>query len=144
MIDELQWEGWTEFLEGTLCHMTQRISNKRQEYILEQGDDIVPKVKAILVDSFHKAAAYTVFELVHGNQYIVTQRKGNMLNITMNAQGQNIESGKVEVNKSEVGNEMQSRAKTNILTVADKCCSFGKWQEYKFPCMHACNGYLCK
>ena len=66
-----------------------------------------PKVKAILADSFHKAAAYMVVELVHGNQ--LTQRKGNMLNITTNAQGQNMESGKVEVNKSEVDNEIQSR-----------------------------------
>ena len=36
---------------------------------------------------------------------MVTQRKGNTLNITMNGQGQNMESGKVELNKSEVGNE---------------------------------------
>ena len=33
LIDELQCDGWTEFLEGTLCHMTQRMSDKRQEYI---------------------------------------------------------------------------------------------------------------
>ena len=66
-----------------------------------------------------------------------------MLNITMIAQGQNPESGKVEVNKSEVDNEMQSRAKTNILTIADKCCSCGKWEEYKYPCMHAM-AYLWK
>ena len=72
-----------------------------------------------------------VVELVCGNQYMVTQRKGNMLNITTNGQGQNIESGKMEVNESEVGNEMQSRAMTNVLTIADKYCSCGKWQEYK-------------
>ena len=33
LIDELQCEGWTELLEGTLFHMTQRMSDKRQEYI---------------------------------------------------------------------------------------------------------------
>ena len=43
----------------------------------------------------------------------------------------------------EVGHEMQSRAKTNVLTIADKCCSCGKWQEYKYPCMHAM-AYLWK
>ena len=63
--------------------MTQKISDKRQEYISKQGDNIVPKVKAILVDSFHKASAYTVTKLVWGNQYMVTQRKRNLLNITM-------------------------------------------------------------
>ena len=60
-----------------------------------------------------------------------------MLNITMYAHGHNLESGKIEVTKSEVGNEMQSRAQSNVLTVADKCCSCGKWQEYKYPCTHA-------
>ena len=55
---------------------------------------------------------------------------------TIYAHGQNIESGKIEVTKSEVGIEIQSRAKTNVLTVAEKCCSCGKWQEYKYPCMH--------
>ena len=38
---------------------------------------------------------------------------------------------------------MQSRAKTNVLTVAEKCCSCGKWQEDKCPCMHAM-AYLWK
>ena len=98
-------------------------------------DEIVPEVKAILADSFHKAAAYTVVEVACDNQYMVTQRKGNMLNITMNAQGQNMESGKVEVNKSEVGHEMQSREKTNVLTVADKCCSCG---DGRSTSTHAC------
>ena len=122
--------------------MTQKISDKKQEYISKQRDDIVPKMKAILADSFHKATACMVVEVVCGNQYMVTQRKGNTLNITMNAQGQNTESGKVEVNKSEVGNEMQSRAKTNVLTIADKCCSCGKLTEnnaqhtFKAPCCY--------
>ena len=38
---------------------------------------------------------------------------------------------------------MHSRAKTNILTIADNCCSCGKWQEYKYACMHAM-AYLWK
>ena len=54
MIDELQCEGWIKLLEQTLCHMTQRISAKQQEYISKQGDDIVPKVKAILGTHFIK------------------------------------------------------------------------------------------
>ena len=62
-----------------------------------------------------------------------------MLNITLNAQEQNIESGKVEVNKNEVGHEMQSRVKTNVLTDADKCCSCGKWQDTN---THACMPWL--
>ena len=54
MIEELWSEVWMVLLEGTLHHMTQRICDKRQDCILKGGDDIVPKVKAILWDSFHK------------------------------------------------------------------------------------------
>ena len=50
MIEEYQSKSWTDLLEGTFCHMTQRRSDKRQEYITERGDDIVPKVQAILLD----------------------------------------------------------------------------------------------
>ena len=61
--------------------MTQKISDKRQEYMSKQEDDIAPKGKAILVHSYHKEAVSEVIELVHGNQYSVTGRKGTMLNL---------------------------------------------------------------
>ena len=38
---------------------------------------------------------------------------------------------------SEVGEQLESRAKTNVLIVPEQCCSCGKWQEYKDPCSHA-------
>ena len=41
-----------EILKGTLHHMTRRISDKRQEYIAERGDNIVPKGKTILGTHF--------------------------------------------------------------------------------------------
>ena len=58
-----------ELLEGTLHHMTQMISNR------ERGDDIVPTVKAILGNSFHKAAGMEAVEQVWRNQYMVTEKK---------------------------------------------------------------------
>ena len=50
-----------------------------------RGDDIALKVKAILGDSLHKAAAMEVVKLVQGNQYMVTQKKESTLNINLNA-----------------------------------------------------------
>ena len=88
-----------ELLEGTLHHMTKRISDKQQEYISEGGDDIVLKVKAILGDSFHKAAAMEVVELFHGNQYMVTERKGSTLNTILNANKQTTETEQVQMKK---------------------------------------------
>ena len=66
MIEEYQGESWIDLLEGVLCDMTQTISDKRQKYNRERGDDVVPKVKVILCESFHKAAALEVVELVQG------------------------------------------------------------------------------
>ena len=30
-----------------------------------------------------------------------------------------------------------ARVKTNALTIQEKTCSCGRWQEYKYPCRHA-------
>ena len=64
MMEEYWGESWTDLLEGIICRMTQRIHDKRQEYNKERGDDVVLKVKAILGESFHKAAAMEVVKLV--------------------------------------------------------------------------------
>ena len=87
MIEEYRSESRTELLEGTLHHMTQRISDKRQEYSTERGDDIVPKVG----NSFHKTAAMEVAELFQGNQYMVNKKKCSTLNINLNANRQTTE-----------------------------------------------------
>ena len=78
-------------------------------------------MKAILGDSFHKAAAaMEAVKLLHGNQYMVTERKKSMLNINLNANRQTTEPEKAhQVTKSEVGKEMQSRMKTIVLLVAE-------------------------
>ena len=100
--------------------MTQTICDKRQEYISKQGDDIVPKVKVILGDSFHKGAAMEVVKLVWGNQYMVTESKGSMCHINLNVKRQTTEPEEVHVTTSEVGKEMQLRMKTNVLTVVEQ------------------------
>ena len=41
MMEELKGKGWTELLEGTSCHMPQKMSDKRQEHISKRGDNIV-------------------------------------------------------------------------------------------------------
>ena len=69
MTEEYWGESWMESLDGTLHLMMQRISNKRQ------ADDTIPKEKAILGESFHKAAVMEVVELVQGRQYMVTEKK---------------------------------------------------------------------
>ena len=99
--------------------MTHRISDKRQEYILKRGDDFVLKVKAILGESFHKAAAMEVVELYQGNQYMVMERKGSTLNINLNMNWQTTEPEKVLMTKSEVGQQLQLRMKTNVLMVEE-------------------------
>ena len=62
-------DGWTDLLEGTLCKMMERISEKRQLYSMEQVGDVVSKVNQTLKDRFQSAAAMEV-----GQKYMVTER----------------------------------------------------------------------
>ena len=80
-------------------HKTQRISDKRQECIRERGNKMVPKVKAILRDSFHKAGPMEVVALIWGNQYMVTEKKGSTLNINLNANRQTTEMEQLQMKK---------------------------------------------
>ena len=110
-------------------------------WLLNQSDIVSfshLRILSLIVDShIHTSRAFTR-RFLHSLVYLGQ----NSVNVEYHYEcsSQNMESGKVEVNKSEAGNEMQSRAKTNTLTITDKCWSCGKCQEYKYPCMHACNG----
>ena len=70
IIDKYRSEGWTGLLEGTLCKMTEKISENRQLYKTIQGGDVVTKVKQTLKDRFHIAAAMQVVELEVSQKYM--------------------------------------------------------------------------
>ena len=50
------------------------------------GDDVGNKVKQVLKDCFHSAAAMQVVELEVGQKYMITETYGSTLNITLNQQ----------------------------------------------------------
>ena len=50
------------------------------------GDEVVNKVKQVLKDQFHSAAAMQVVELEVGQKYMVTEMYASMLNISLNQQ----------------------------------------------------------
>ena len=53
--------------------MTQKISENRHLYNAVDSDDVVNKVKQILKDHFHSAAAMQVMQLENGQKYMVTE-----------------------------------------------------------------------
>ena len=48
-----------------------------------------------------------VVELFHGNQCMVTERNGSMLNTNLNSNRQTTETEQVQTRKSEVGEELE-------------------------------------
>ena len=50
------------------------------------GDDVGNKVKQVLKDCFHSAAAMQVVELEVGQKYMITETYGSTMNITLNQQ----------------------------------------------------------
>ena len=60
MINNYRSDGWTV---GNTTKMTEKISENRQLYNAVDSDDVVNKVKQILKDYFHRAAAMQVMEL---------------------------------------------------------------------------------
>ena len=69
------------------------------------------------------------------------------VNLNKNANRNTTETETVQMENNEVGKQLESKAKTNVLTVHEQCCSCGKCQEYKYPCAHAMgclrNGGIC-
>ena len=70
---------------------------------------------------------------------MVTEKKGNTLNVNLNknANKKSTETLPEKVENNDVSKQLESRAKTNVPTIHEQCCSCGKWQEYKYPCAHA-------
>ena len=63
MINDYHSEGWTDLLEGILWKMAEKISENRQRYKTVDGDEVVCKVKQVLKECLHSAAAMQVVEL---------------------------------------------------------------------------------
>ena len=64
----------------------EKISENRQLYKAVDSDDVVNKVKQILKDHFHSAAAMQLMELKVSQKYMVTETYGSTLNISLNQQ----------------------------------------------------------
>ena len=66
--------------------MVEKISENKQLYKMVDSDDVVNKVKQVLKDCFHSAAAMHMVELDVGQKYMVAETYGSMLNINLNQQ----------------------------------------------------------
>ena len=136
MIDDYRSEGWTDLLQK----MAEKISENRQRYKMVDSDDVVNKVKQVLKDCFHSATAMQVVELEVGQKYMVTETYGSILNINLNQQWtQPITQMEHQQGHMPIP-PAPARVKTNVLTIQEKTCSCGRWQEY-IP-LQACCGLL--
>ena len=111
------------------------ISENRQQYQIVDEDDVVSKVKQVLMECFHAAAAMQVVELEVGKQYMVTETYDATINLN---QQQVLQTTPMEHQQSNIPiPSAPPSVKTNVLTVPEKTCSCSRWQEFKYPCRHA-------
>ena len=123
MIDDYRSDGWTDWLEGILQNMTENISENRQLYKAADSDDVVHKVKQILKDCFHSAAAMQVMELEVGQKYMATETYGSTLNINLNQQWTPLTTQTEHQQSHMPIPQAPARAKTNVLTIQEKTCN---------------------
>ena len=117
--------------------MTEMISENRHLYKAVDSDNVVNKVKQVLKDYFHSAAAMQVVELEVGQEYMVTETYGSMLNINLNQQWTPPTTQTEHQQRHMPILPAPARVKTNVLTIQEKTCSCGRWQEYKYPCRNS-------
>ena len=98
---------------------------------------MVNKVKQVLKDHFHSAAAMQVMELEVGQKYMVIKAYGSTLNINLNQQWTPPTTQTEHQQRHMPIPPDPARLKTNVLTIQEKTCSCGRWQEYKYPGRHA-------
>ena len=97
---------------------------------------MVNKVKQVLKDHFHGEAAMQVVELEVGQKYMITGTYGSTLNTNLNQQW-TPPTTQMECQQRHMPiPPAPARVKTNVLTIQEKTCSCGRWQEYKYPCRH--------
>ena len=123
MIDDYRSDGRTDLLEGILQKMTEKISENRQLYKTVDSDDVVHKVKQILKDHFHSAAAMQVVELEVGQKYMVTETYGSTLNTNLNQQWTPPTTQTEHQQRHMPIPPAPARVKTNPLTIQEKTCS---------------------
>ena len=122
MIGEYRSEGWTDLLEGTLHKITGRISEKRQLHKMEQGGDMVAKVKLVLNNRFQSAAAMEVMEVEVSKKFMVTERWGATLNINLNVQQTPPAIEHKHQNRNMPLPPLQARVKSSVLATEEKTC----------------------
>ena len=98
--------------------MAEKISENRQWYRMVDEDDVVSKVKQVLKEHFHSAAAMQVVELEVGQKYMVTETYGATINLN---QQQFPQTTQMEHQQSNVPIPSAAPSvKTNVLSVPEK------------------------
>ena len=117
--------------------MMEKITEKRQLYKAVSSDDVVNKLKQILKDHFHSAATNASHGVGSWSKYMVTETYGSTLNINLNQQQTPPTTQREHQQRHMPIPPAPARVKTNVLTMQEKTCSCGRWQEFKFLCRHA-------
>jgi hypothetical protein len=124
MLAEARNLGWLEAVEKILNVMSTKISQRRQKYKQRDGNEVVQRVAQVVSISWDDAASMDVFNL---------EDKCNEFKVVDNCGVRSAAS-----HKTPGGAPLRSGRCTHILRPGRHWCSCGIWQEYQYPCVHAC------
>jgi len=111
MLDDYRGMGWLGLIDGTLGHMSKRISKKRNEYRPKRGGDVVPRIKELLFKRWNACIQLDVDELTEGE-------------------------GKFKVDQETESQVFPVTVLHNVVKPGDAECTCGKWQDVGYPCIH--------
>ena len=127
MLAEVREVGWLEAVDKILDIMSTKISKRREKHKGRDGNEVVHRALQVVMKSWDDAASMDVFNLEDDqNRFKVVDTCGVRRDAT-------------DTTGSRDTAPLQScQQSTHILRPLRRWCSCGRWQEYRYPCVHAC------
>ena len=125
MLLDVRELGWLEAVNKILDIMSTKISQRREKHKERDGNEVVQRAAKVIRKSWDDGASMDVFNLEDGrNDYKVVDNSGVRPAATNDIRG--------------AATLQSSHHSTHILRPGRRWCSCGMWQEYRYPCVHAC------
>jgi hypothetical protein len=128
MFSEARNLGWLESVNKIVDIMSTRICVCRKKYSDRDGSEVVPRVAQMLKIRWDAAASMTVVELESGSGDFKVVEPSSIAEEDLGEQSLQVSGG-------------GDHNRLHIVKPDMQWCSCGAWQDFLYPCRHACAVY---
>jgi hypothetical protein len=128
--------GWLRAVDTIIDIMSTRISKLRSKYQGKDDNDIVPRVAQVVKKRWDESAGFDIVELEVGS---------DQFKVVNTAQHTNSQADTEDAMDEDDTNHsipniplVNGQRSTHILKPDNGWCTCGVWQEFHYPCHHAC------